>query len=139
MKEQVTAFKIKLELEGVIFEALEVKDGIDVVAIKIIGINCPLIQVACVFDTNDRNAQLRCYSICKVSYDKRWPILEFINNFNAKNRWLKLLIDGKNEINCETDIMFNIDTAAEQCFKTLIDLVNAVDDKYSELNKILLS
>ena len=139
MKEQVTSFKIKLELEGVIFEALEVKDGIDVVAIKIIGTNCPLIQVACVFDTNDRGAQLRCYSICKVSDDKRWSILEFINNFNAENRWLKLLIDGRNEINCEADIMFNIDTAAEQCFKMLIDLVNAVDDKYSELNKILLS
>lgn len=91
------------------------------------------------FDADGTSVSLRLFNFCKVSTEKLMDMYVAINETNAQYRWVKLYIDGDNEVVIEGDAIIDEVTAGEECFEMLIRFLSIADKIYPNLMKVLWS
>ena len=78
----------------------------------------------------------RFFSSCPP--DHREALLPVINDFNAKCRWMKLVIMPDGAVNMRADAVVSEETAGAVCVELFIRIMKSVDDVYPQIMKVLL-
>lgn len=91
-------------------------------------------DVLFIFDPNGETASIRVPRlVAGCPEEKTFPMLDAINEINAKFRWLKLYLDKDQNIDAQADAYVNDSVESSVCVKLLLRIVNIIDECYPML------
>ena len=90
-------------------------------------------------DDSDNDLAIRIFSLVRCPDDKRKAMCKFLNELNAKYRYVKFAIDDSNSVSLEADLPSCTTNPGEVAVEYFIRVLKIVDDIYPDLMRALWS
>lgn len=113
--------------------------GIERVLVGITVENAPEIQLQLILQGNGCDVAVRAFGLMKVPKERRAVMLETINELNYSCRYIKLTLDGDNDLNAEYDFAAagSVDTLPEACCEIYIRFCTVLRGSWPVLMRAL--
>ena len=111
MKKTTKNFLDCLEEKEIKYQCEEREGKRDWVSVRFSGESAPSVEVQLFFHEDEEDVALRSFSIVRVPQAKTAGMLTLLNSLMEEYRWVRLCLDGDNEVTAAIDAVISADTA----------------------------
>lgn len=129
MTQSTSNFLAYLDNIGVLYKYTERHGRSDIVSLRYKLDNGRTVDIIAFFESDGKNAALRCYMGLSLTPSKRFKALEFINSVNQKYRCVKLYFD-EDELAAGCDMLLPTGDTGAFCYMYLELFIYVLNEVY---------
>ena len=99
------------------------------------GKNARNIMVHFISRSDAHDVAVRVLGITTVAAERRGAMLEVLNGFNKRFRFVKFVLDDSGAVNLDTDVPVRTTNVGEVCMELFVRIMQILDEIYPELMK----
>jgi len=82
------------------------------------------------FDEDNHSVCIRVFQLLRVPIDKKFQVMELINQLNSNYRWVKFYTNADDDVNVQTDAIINAENSGKITVELMARTYRVIDEIY---------
>lgn len=91
------------------------------------------------FDEDNHSVCIRVFELTRVPVDKKFQVMELINQLNAGYRWVKFFTNNEDNVNVQVDAVVNAENSGKITVELMARTFKIIDEIYPRFMKAIWS
>lgn len=91
------------------------------------------------FDEDNHSVCVRVFELLRVPIDKKFQVMELINQLNTNYRWVKFFVNKEENVNVQMDAVISKETSGKIVVELMSRAFKIIDEVYPQFMRTIWS